>query len=705
MITRLIVFILTFMFLAGCDNQPETTGENKQDDVFHLRFGHDMPVGSAHHLAAIRFADIVKQKSQGRVEITVFPAQELGTDHEMIKMAQEGTLDIILPPTAKLSPIVPSIQIIDIPFLFNDNTQAYEIMDGDLGRALLDKLKSHNLYGAAFWESGFKHFTANKPIVNAEDLINTRFRIMRSNLLRDQFKTWGANIMVVDFAKTRDALKDLVVDGQENPLGSIYNMGFHEVQSHLILSAHGYLAQVLSFSKISIDRLPKYLQEILFNTAREVTSYQRQESIRLNSEYLEKIKQSNIKIIPLSNETRSILKKKSDSLFEMNRTSMDTRIVETMLQALDNNRQFADNELVIGLDADMAGNSAQSGLAIRRGIEMAIREINATGGILNKKLVLTARDNSMVSARGKQNIEHFSRIPQLVAVFGGISSPVALSEISMIHEKKILYLDPWAAATNIVDNGNTPNYVFRVSVRDADAAGYLIPQALKISNKIALLLVNNGWGRSNYDGMIQALKHRNTSPMSVEWFDWGDQNIHKKINRIYASGANVIVFVGNVVEGSNVIRDLAMRDTPLPVISHWGITGGEFVKLSGNALNKVDLKVLQTFSFINKNDKKTQDFIRKYKADYHVNSEREIIAPTGTAHAYDLTHLLAMAIKSANSTDMPKIRDAMENLGSYNGLIKNYNPAFTQNNHDALGSASFSLSRYDNGVLTPILNK
>ncbi len=235
-----------------------------------------------------------------------------------------------------------------------------------------------------------------------------------------------------------------------------------------------------------------------------------------------------------------------------------------------------------------------------------------------------------------------------MAVFGGISSPVALSELGIIHDKKIIYLDPWAAATPIVENGRSPNFVFRVSVRDEYAAGFLLPEALKVSDKVGLLLVNNGWGRSNHRALIDELKQRSLEAVSIQWFDWGETSHQNMINALYQDGAEVIIYVGNSVEAVSFIRQLAVKQPPVPVVSHWGITGGDFELLTGDVLHKVDLRVLQTFSFINNKDKRAKTIVDRYREKYQVNSAYDIVAPTGMAHAYDLTHLLVLAIRKAN---------------------------------------------------------
>ena len=154
-------------------------------------------------------------------------------------------------------------------------------------------------------------------------------------------------------------------------------------------------------------------------------------------------------------------------------------------------KSFPDSahSIAIGLDADMSSGSARSGEAIRRGLELAIEEINATGGLLGKQVELIVRDHRGNPDRGLGNLEAFSQVPRLLGVFGGIHTPVAMRELEFIHQNKMLYLCPWAAGTPIVSNGYSPNYVFRVSVRDEYAGGFLVSESLARGfSRVGLLL-------------------------------------------------------------------------------------------------------------------------------------------------------------------------------------------------------------------------
>ncbi len=265
-----------------------------------MKFGHDMPEDSAQHVAALKYAELVKERTKGQVEVKVFPAQQLGTDPEMVQQAQMGTLEIVLPPTAKISGFAAQLQLADLPFLFPSKDTCYQVLDGPVGDKLLAVLEAKGLKGVSFWESGFKQITANKAIRKPEDFAGMKVRVMESPLLIAQYKQVKANPVPIDFAETYNALQQGVVDAQENPLVSIVNMKFYEVQKFTMLSNHGFLGYAFLFSKKVYDGLPADIQTIMRDTARELASFERQDTARREAGYIERIKKGGSQVVTLT---------------------------------------------------------------------------------------------------------------------------------------------------------------------------------------------------------------------------------------------------------------------------------------------------------------------------------------------------------------------------------------------------------------------
>jgi len=384
-------------------------------------------------------------------------------------------------------------------------------------------------------------------------------------------------------------------------------------------------------------------------------------------------------------------------------------MVRTIFLLLFSTFSFAQSPVYIGLDADMSAVAKEGGVAIQRGALIAIEEINNAGGVLNRPLELITKDHRGNPARGIANIKALSKQPDLVAVLGGVHTPVALKELPILHENKVIYLDPWAAGTPVVDNGYTPNYVFRISVRDEQAGKVLINHAKKLgAKKVGLLLESTGWGRSNEKSMTNAATENGIGIAAIEWFNWGQKDMSKEISNLTNQGAEAIMLVANAPEGvvaaNSLLKLKEAKD--LPIISHWGIAGGAFVEKIGlENLSKLNLSVLQTYSFTKPtNSSLNSQIIKTYQEMFDSSVTAESIpGAVGTAHAYDLIHILAKAINKANSTNTSEIRSELERLPSHKGLVKTYSPAFTKEKHDALWAEDYIISNFDSqGNLVPL---
>lgn len=329
--STLILLILAVSWLAPASAFAENQGLFPK---LTLRLGLNMPKGTALCDAAERFALLVEERSGGNVQVKVFPNQELGNDHEMIEMVREGDLDMALTPTAKLSPLCPAMQLLDLPFLFPSREQTYAALDGEPGRLLLKELDPYGLVGVTYWGNGFKQFTGPRPLRTPADFEGLKMRIMKSRILAEQFEALGAFPLPVDFHRTYDALQDGIVDGQENPLVAIVSMRFHEVQPHLTLSNHGYLAYAFYISEKVWDELPPGVHDLLTQTALDVTPWERQEMTRREVDYLQIIEAAGVKVHELTLAERSALREATEIVVTANRNLIGPHLVDTTLNFL-----------------------------------------------------------------------------------------------------------------------------------------------------------------------------------------------------------------------------------------------------------------------------------------------------------------------------------------------------------------------------------
>lgn len=300
--TMILLFILLTLTITGCASTAPTAGQ----DHYVLKFHHDLLESSPQHLAAVKWAELVAERSQGRVAVQVYPNNQVGDDREAVEMLMLGNLQGAIIPTAKLSLFVPEMQLPDLPFLFPSPQVAHRFLDGEVGDAMLTAANRVGLQGVTFWESGFKQFTGNKSLLTPDDFKGQKFRTMESPVVIEQFRALGSNPTPISLSETYNALQQRVVDGQENPLVSIVNMRFYEVQSHVTYSNHAYLGYAFLYSKAWFDRLPADLQQVLTETAREATIYQREETARQEEGFIKTLQESKASFDLLPEENRKL---------------------------------------------------------------------------------------------------------------------------------------------------------------------------------------------------------------------------------------------------------------------------------------------------------------------------------------------------------------------------------------------------------------
>jgi branched-chain amino acid transport system substrate-binding protein len=356
-------------------------------------------------------------------------------------------------------------------------------------------------------------------------------------------------------------------------------------------------------------------------------------------------------------------------------------------------------KVYVGLNAEIGHVTSTSDDAIRQGIQIAIEEINRSGGVLGgRKLELILRDNRAVPARAAVHFKELAGTKDLVAVFCGKFSSAVVESLPLIHEQKLVLLDPWASNDMIVNNGYIPNYAFRLSLND----GWAVPAMMGYSrkrgfSKVGVLLINTSWGRNNHEVVKRYLgANPGISVVDTQWFNYGDNSLMTQYRSIRKAGANAVVFVGIEQEGAVLVREMAalLPGERLPVVSHWSVAGGDFPAMTGEALEKVDLAFVQTFDLHHDQGKRSQQLLTVANRLFNMKSFSEVKSPCGLAHAYDLTRILAMAIEKAGSTDRRKVRDALERLGRYEGLIRVYDPPFTSTRHEALSPKNVFMARY-----------
>ncbi|MBF0322241.1 MAG: DctP family TRAP transporter solute-binding subunit [Magnetococcales bacterium] len=667
-----------------------------------------MPQDSAMGVAAERFAQTIGSQTHGALRVDVFPEGQLGNDLKMAEMARDGELDIVLIPTAKMSILLPALQYVDLPFYFSSPDMLYRMLDGEPGQLLLSKLHAVGLVGATFWGNGFKQFTANRSIHTPEDFHDLKVRVMQSRLIMDQYADLGAKPIPIEFREIRQALADGVVEAQENPLSAIAAMGIHQVQSHLTLSDHAYLAYVLAISETLLARLPHVQQTLLLETAKTITPFQREETARREEQFLQQIRQAGVRINRLTEQERAVFTRKLRHLSLQFEEVIGSDIISKTEELLFNwqSRQGKGNEIVVGLDTALSQTRARAGLAIKQGARLAMHEINQAGGVLGRPLALLAFDDMAIPTRGVDHFRFLAKQDAVVAILGGTNSPVVLAQSELADELKIPFLVARAAAAGVVEHTDRLSpFSFRISANDRLAGPFLVDAALAKGSRVALVLEETAWGRNMLPHLQNHCKQRNITPVLVAWINRGEHDFTTHMQAMRDSGADVVVLVVNADESVSWLQAVAIHKPTLPIVSHWGIIGGDFFAKTRHALDKVELTFLQTFSPARAQEARLRALQKSYGDLFGAGFQDMTLPLSGFAQAYDLVHLLARAIHQAGTTNRQAIRDALEHIADYKGLIKDYHPPFTSDRHDALDRNDYFMARFDaSGHIVPQLS-
>ena len=360
-------------------------------------------------------------------------------------------------------------------------------------------------------------------------------------------------------------------------------------------------------------------------------------------------------------------------------------------------------ELKLGFVGALSGLSAKSGEAITRGIEIAIDEINQGGGLLGRKVALIKRDDESNPAKGQIAARELMQNEKVPVIFGGIDTPVAMAIVPILNKEKVIYMGTWAAGTFITRNKADPNFVFRVSAVDELVDKELINYAMKThgAKKPGFMLINNPWGESNEKGLNLAVGERKIAMAGSEKFEEKDLDMTPHLSRLKSGGADAIILVSNAGPGAQVMKSIERMNWKVPVISHWGISGGRFPELAGIAAKNVVF--IQTYSFFGKQSgvgkRVMESLIKKYP---DIKQAGDIVPPVGYANAYDAMHLTAAAIRKAGSADPEKIRLAYYDIAEHRGLIKTYKKPFSPANHDALNENDYIMVRYEGTQIVPV---
>jgi tripartite ATP-independent transporter DctP family solute receptor len=262
-----------------------------------LTLGHGAAPGNPRHEAAVKFADTLKAKSGGRIEVQVAPSAQLGDDAAMITALRTGALDMSANSQGAMANAVPEYAAFGMPFLFANLSQAWKLLDGPLGKELADKSAEKGMVVLGYWDNGIRHMSnSKKPLLKPEDLKGMKMRTPPDAVTVDIMQALGAEAQQIKFAELYVALQQGVVDGQENPLMNIHASKLYEVQKFISLTGHKYEMTPFVMSKRTWDKLSDADRKAVQESAAEATTMQRRLSQEADDKLIADLKAKGVRV-------------------------------------------------------------------------------------------------------------------------------------------------------------------------------------------------------------------------------------------------------------------------------------------------------------------------------------------------------------------------------------------------------------------------
>ncbi|MEE4117284.1 MAG: TRAP transporter substrate-binding protein [Marinilabiliaceae bacterium] len=287
---RLLLLLFGFTVLHGACNSTES--------VRTLKLAHGLDPGHSVHLGMVYMAERLEEKSGGKLTIDIYPSQQLGSERQCLELLQIGSLAMTKVSAAVMEGFAPSYRVLSLPYIFKNKEHSYRVLDGEVGKEILESGTDFWLRGLTFYDAGSRSFyTKDRPIMKPEDLAGLKIRVMQSPTAVNMIKAMGGSPTPISWGELYTALQGGVVDGAENNPPSFYLSHHYEVCKYYCINEHTSVPDVLLISTIIWKQLNKTEQEWLSEAARESALYQRDLWAKSEEEALEAVKEAGVEII------------------------------------------------------------------------------------------------------------------------------------------------------------------------------------------------------------------------------------------------------------------------------------------------------------------------------------------------------------------------------------------------------------------------
>ena len=295
LLSLLMVVVFAVSGCGGSDKKPEAKPAAAGPQT--IKLAHVVNEKDGFHVAAVKFKELVEARTKGAVIVEIFPNASLGDERTLIEGMQIGTVAMGVITNGPVANFLPEIAAFEMPFMFASPEEAYKVLDGAVGKKVLDKLDAINLKGLAYAERGFRNLTnSKKPVLTPADMAGLKIRVMENPVYIDTFKTLGTNAVPMAWTEALTALQQGTIDGQENPINVIYSFKLNETQKYLTMTRHSYSPALFLMSKKVFSSFNAETQDILVKSAQEAAVFERKWNAEQLTEQMKALKEKGMQI-------------------------------------------------------------------------------------------------------------------------------------------------------------------------------------------------------------------------------------------------------------------------------------------------------------------------------------------------------------------------------------------------------------------------
>lgn len=364
--------------------------------------------------------------------------------------------------------------------------------------------------------------------------------------------------------------------------------------------------------------------------------------------------------------------------------------------------QAAPAQIKIGICGTFTGGSAKSGLSMRNGVELAVEQINAAGGILGQMVQLVERDDEGKAENGPVVMRDLIDQQRVSAVLGGVVAAATNAENAYANENRVPVIvnsSTGAEVNEYFARSGGGNYVFRVAVADRLASQSIVREAVvnRKAKAPALLHDESDYGRNGARHVLQALRKYGVKPKYVGRFKAKDADMTAQLREARSAGADILLVYGVGPELAAISNSTQRLGWKIDMIGSWTLAGAAY--LTGAGKNAEGTTMPLTFIESAARTTIQREFVAAYQSRF---DEKPIQMASAAAQGYDSLYLLKMAIEQAKSTEGPSIKAALEDLaGHYDGVLGKYIKPFSATDHEAVKEGRIMMGRVKNGTVVP----